>query len=410
MGSLRYYGRVSVPFRALVLSDLHAIHDLGRAREGASMNYALSSGPRGMLALTRDAVKEAFPDGVNIILCAGDMTDQADGGPLKEVWADLHWLANEFDSPLVATSGNHDYDSRASKDVLPYKGLQGLEPPFPFGEESDKDRYFSRQHAVFRADDVVVVSANSAAHHGYVKDGEPEHNFGHYDDALADQIEKSLSEVGELPSVRIFLTHHHLNQLPGFDTEERSFSVGHENVVRRLGEYGDWLIVHGHKHRGWIQYASGSGDSPPLFSSSSYSADFGEGSFADKVRHQFHVIEFGALSEDGLTGAHGMVTTWTHHPLGWKISGKNEELPGRSGFGWKANVSRLASTLREAVISRLIMTDRDIVELEPRFPYLTFDDLRRLVGQLESGTPKVLSVFSNDGLLQELSLAEEVPR
>lgn len=371
------------------------------------MNYALSAGPRGMLALTRDAVRRQFPDGIGLVLCAGDMTDKADGGPLTQVWDDLNWLANELSAPLVATSGNHDYDSRAAVDVLPFKSLQSLEPPFPFGTDADRDRYFSRQHAVFHNSDVVVVSANSAAHHGYSKDGEPEHNFGHYDDALAESIKKSLLEIGDLPPVRVFLTHHHLNQLPDFDTEERSSSIGHENVIRCLGEYGDWLIVHGHKHRGWIQYASGSGDSPPLFSSSSYSADFGGGPFAEKVRHQFHVIEFASSQADGLTGAHGTVTTWTHSPIGWEISGADEDLPGNTGFGWKTSISGLAARLREATTSRLVLTRDDISALEPRLRFLTFDDLRRLVRVLASGTPKVLAVLSSDGALAELSAARE---
>lgn len=371
------------------------------------MNYALSAGPRGMLALTRDAVMEAFPDtGVDIVLCAGDMTDRADEGPLSQVWADLHWLAQQLNAPLVATSGNHDYDSRASASSLPFKSLKSLDPPFPFGKESDTDRYFSRQHAIFSSPEVVVVSANSAAHHGYVKDGEPEHNFGRYDDTLADDIKESLGELGELPPVKIFLTHHHLNQLPEFDTEERSSLVGHENVVRRLCEHGDWLIVHGHKHRGWIQYASGSGDSPPLLSASSYSADFGAGDFAAKVRHQFHVVEFASSSVDGITGAHGVVSTWTHDPRGWKVSGKDEDLPGRSGFGWKTSVAGLASTFRDAVASRRILNRTDILDLEPRLQFLTFDDLRRLSRTLEAGEPRVLSVFSDEGTLDELSLVE----
>jgi len=295
----------------LVLSDLHAINDIDRARRSAAMNYAFDAVPRGLLTLARDAVLRTFPEGIDLMVCAGDITDKANGGPLSAVWEDLHWLAGELDVPFVATSGNHDYDSRADVGKLPSKSLQALEPPFPFGSEEGRDRYFARQHAVYHDAKVVVVTANSAAHHGYVPAGVAEHDFGRYDESLPDSIKKSLAEVGSLPPIRIFLTHHHLNQLPEFDLDERSASIGHENVVRGLADHGDWLIIHGHKHRGWLQYASGAGDAPPLFSASSFSADFGSGAFADKVRHQFHILEVDSAPKgEGITGAHGRVTTW----------------------------------------------------------------------------------------------------
>ena len=247
-------------YRILVLSDLHAINDSSALRTTAAMNYAQVGGPRGLMNLCLTQIRSSVPEGIDLILVAGDMTDKANEGPLAEVWADLQWISSELEAPLVATSGNHDYDSRATQDPLPTKSLMGLDPPFPFGTEADRNKYFAEQHAIYIDDTIVVVTANSAAHHGYVVDGSPEHEHGRYSSMLPALLARSLEAVPEGPTIRVFLTHHHMNQLPDFDFDERSASIGHEAVVRTLLQHGSWLVVHGHKHRGWLQYASGSGD------------------------------------------------------------------------------------------------------------------------------------------------------
>lgn len=363
-----------------------------------------------MLALCISAVRKKFSDGVDLVLVAGDMTDKADGGPLAEVWSDLHWLATELEAPLVATSGNHDYDSRGSQDPLPTKSLMSLEPPFPFGTEHDRNKYFAEHHAVFVDEHAVVVTANSAGHHGYVTNGSPEHEHGRYPSLLPKFLNRSLKSIADKPPVRIFLTHHHLNQLPTFDQEERSYSIGHEDVLRTLLKHGSWLVVHGHKHRGWIQYASGSGDSPPLVSASSFSADIGTGSFAKKVRHQFHVVEMSLDYKDleGVTGSRGTIHTWTHSDVGWRIARRKENLPGHSGFGWKVDVTALSRRVAETILREEVMSGDDLIASEPRFEFLTFDDQRRLRKRLLSHDPPIRCIFHSDGRIQEISLMREV--
>lgn len=392
-----------------MLSDLHAIRDVQALRPTASMNYAQVGGPRSLLALCLNTLSTRFPDGLDLLLVAGDMTDRAHDGPLQEVWADLHWLAQELGVPLIATSGNHDYDSRASHDPLPTKSLMSLEPPFPFGSVNDRNKYFAEQHAVYVDDRAIVVSANSAAHHGYITAGSAEHEHGRYSSIMPTFLHRSLSEQTGKPKFRIFLTHHHLNQLPNFDQEERSYSIGHEDVLRTLLDHGSWLVIHGHKHRGWIQYASGNGDAPPLVSASSFSADFGSGSFAEKVRHQFHVLELWPDEElEGVTGSRGIVHTWTHSDIGWRIAEAEEGLPGWTGFGWKVDVNALARRLARIVVREHSISGEELIALEPRIRFLTFDDQRRLREKLQFHEPPIAFFIENDGRIGELSLMESV--
>jgi hypothetical protein len=398
---------VSDRFRILVISDPHAVNDDKDVRTTPSMNYANGSAPRGLLQMCIAAVTGHFDDGIDLVLVAGDMTNQAGSGALELIWEDLQWLANELDAPLIATSGNHDYDSRAQDDPLPYKSLLSLEPAFPFGDENVRNKYFAEHHAIYSTEKVLVVTANSAAHHGYAHEGSPEHLHGRYSDALPDLLERSLKKVGDLPPIRIFLTHHHMNQLPSIDVEERSSSIGQEDVLRTLIDHGNWLVVHGHKHRGWIQYASGGGDAPPLLSASSFSADFEGGTFAEKVRHQFHVIELPTTSGaplEGVPGSHGIVTSWTHSRIGWSVANAEDDLPGVSGFGWKAGVSDVAARITEKLAVETVMTGTELIAFEPRLEYLTFDDQRRLVERLENQSPKVRTILDDYGRFQEVSI------
>lgn len=396
-----------------MLSDLHAVDDRNRIRSGPSMNYALDGAPRALLETCKNAVIAEFPGGIDLVLVAGDMTDKATPTALEAVWNDLHWFAESLDAPLVATSGNHDYDSRAKDDPLPYKSLLGLNPSFPAGSRQDRNKYFAEHHAVFIRDKALVVTANSAAHHGYAHSGSPEHTHGRYSNVLPDLLEDSLNELGAtapLPSIRVFLTHHHLNQLPNFDDEERSFTIGNEAVLRKLLDYGSWLVVHGHKHRGWIQYASGGGDAPPLLSSSSFSADLGEGPFVEKVRHQFHVIEIPTTSDtldEEFTGARGRVTSWTHSPIGWQLASASEDLPGKSGYGWKTSIRQLASRIKIWLESEISASYLELLQFEPRIQYLTFDDERRLIDALKRESPRMRFLISETGGIEELSMVEE---
>lgn len=342
------------------------------------------------------------------MVVAGDMTDRAGGIALSKVWGDLHWLAEQLCIPLVATSGNHDYDSRATQSVSPKQSLMGLNPPFPFGTTADRDHYFAQEHAVFVNDELVVVTANSSAFHGYIPKGQKESEHGRFADYLPEYIKTSLDSLDSLAPYKILLTHHHLNQLPSFDTEETSSSRGHEQVLRALADYGDWLIIHGHKHRGWLQYASGYGDAPPLISSSSFSADLGTSSFADKVRHQFHVVELEPSSKaaPGLGGQFGSVYSWTHSPIGWTEAIASDDLPGVSGFGWKANIHQFAASVRIEVSKKLLMDEADLEKFEPRLKYLTFDDRRRLINYLRTGSPKVEVSTHTNGSIREFALTK----
>lgn len=382
--------------------------DIDAGRTGPSMNYALASVPRGLLSLCLNAIREAMPDGIDLVLVAGDITDRAQGGPLQQVWTDLHWLANELDATLVATSGNHDYDSRAIDDPLPYKSLLALRPEFPFGSRADRNKYFAEHHAVYTDERFVVITANSAAHHGYARADAPEHLHGRYSTALPELIAESLSSISEHSRARIFLTHHHMSQLPLLDTEERSSSIGYEDVLRKLSDFGPWLVVHGHKHRGWMQYANGGGDAPPLLAAASFSADLGSDEFAKKVRHQFHVIEFPEDNPfpDSIPGALGTVTTWTHGTTGWDLARSEENLPGYSGFGWKAGLSAVAANLRTKVHDELRLDADELFTIEPRLHYLLFDDLRKLERLLIAGTPRARLLLDAHGRIAELSLLE----
>jgi len=389
-----------------VLSDTHAVDSVEMADAPPRINYGTADAPHPLLVQCRDAVQERYGDEIDLLLAAGDLTDLAGTVPLAKIWADLHWLSGELGCPLVATSGNHDYDSRGIEDVLPNLGLMQLEPSFPFGDSTVRDKYFAQHHALYASTDVVVVTANSSAHHGYSAAAGPEHDHGRFSKILPTFLRDSLDELGTLPQIKVMLTHHHLNQLPGIDSDERAAVVGAENVLATLSFYGDWIVVHGHKHRAWVQYASGGGDAPVLISAASLSADLGDDDFSKEVRHQFHVIEVERDVGDpvGTSTPRGRVLSWTFSPLGWHVASDDDVLPGVTGYGWRGSVHELAHRVRTVVTSQKFLRGDEVAAELPELSYLVFDDLRRLREILNQGSPRVRTLTTDEGEVAELVL------
>lgn len=129
------------------------------------------------------------------------------------------------------------------------------------------------------------------------------------------------------------------------------------------------------------------------------------------MRHQFHVVEIprDANHHEGVLGARGTVRSWTHSGLGWLPASAEEDFPGHSGFGWKVSVAGLGAQIRDELRKEMVMSRDELFAFEPRLEYLTFDDLRRLRHDLQSGAPRVDVILEKDGRVREVSLVAEDP-
>ncbi|OZC97516.1 hypothetical protein CH275_25700 [Rhodococcus sp. 06-235-1A] len=377
------------PVRLLVISDLHAHGGPDDDSAPSLLGYGgARSQANKMFDLCGSSVEEMGWSKVDAIICPGDIAHQADVTGLVNAWEDLNKLSVRLDAPLIATAGNHDYDSRGSGGPNPKASLMALSPLFPFEHPKASDdpqmRYFSQDYAVYDTDRINLVSLNSSSHHGYDADGHPEYHHGRLGDVAATRLPGTLSVSSLNKRANVLLTHHHVVQLPMIDTRERSQMLDAELLLRTLEESGVWLVVHGHKHRPWIHTAHGGGGAPYIFSASSFSVNNGGNNFGNAFRNQFHVIEIqnSEIAESLSLDIAAKVHSWSWTGLdGWRRAGANDGLPGECGLGWRTGPHRLSSQIERWLEAHPTNSAsyQDLLEWEPRLDYLPPDDKQRVV-------------------------------
>lgn len=383
--------------RLLVLSDMHAY--CGAARDKAPSSIQITGRDpedvdvfNGCLV----ALKASGVEQVDAVLCAGDMTDEADPEALERVWAFLNQVASALGARLIATTGNHDVDSRGRRGVDPRESLLDLQPLFPTGTEPGQQHYFTHHFCLDEIGETPILVLNSSAHHGMVhevvtQDGTPwnehEYNHGRVTRATIAKISAAL-DAQTADRTSVMLTHHHPIQLPGSDASELSQMVDGAELLNALARHGQWLVIHGHKHRPFIHYAPGGGGSPVIVSVGSMGATM-DGEYEQAVENQIYLIELLSPSEaDALhLGVAGTVRAWTREPWGrpaWREAAPQDALPALNGFGWRENPATVSRGIADWLGRQGGSATIQEVEQEfPALPYLIPSDLELTISHLE---------------------------
>lgn len=387
--------------RLLVVSDLHAFvgPDSDKAPSLMSMQRPGGKGHDLLAKCARIVLDHC--ESVDVVVVTGDLTDRADSAALTEVWKQLNVLADELGAVLVATAGNHDYDSRGVHDVNARGALIDLTPHFPINDESAKLSYFTYDYALNSSDSRTVVTLNSAAQHGY---GD-EYLHGRVSRSALRRLELQLTQTPPAGD-RVLVVHHQPAQLPGIDSDEISTMVDGQELLEILGRSGDWLVIHGHKHRPYMQWAAGGTESPLLMSAAAFSANTGGNEFGAMAPNQFHVVEFASSEERSRAGVSigGRISTWTYNSFDWIPSSLNEVFPASSGFGWRGSMKVLAAeakALLEANGGRL-----DAAALDDQLPmlqFLSFADLKSFRQRLKDLEPQSEVDFETNGRIRQIS-------
>jgi predicted phosphodiesterase len=398
--------------RLLVLSDLHA--HTGAPDPGGARSLSFHGSGEGVAKLFDGLLKSLSAAGIsdiNAVICAGDLADRCDSTALTQIWQRLCKLADDLGAVLISTAGNHDH-ARSGGD--PKQHLIALDPPFPVRDSAHSANYFAYGWARLAMQGHTVICVNSAAMTGYQNSGgEDEYKHGRVTQQMVGGIQKSLREHPSI-GTRLLVVHHHPVQLPQIDLNEKSRIIDAELLLHALEDDGSWLVIHGHKHRPWIQYGPGGGGSPVLFSAGSFAAAL-DGVLAQSTKNQFYVIDLLPDSEAqslGL-GPAGTFAAWTHSPLepdGWIPSGLNDGLPAGGGFGWRADPSRLAQMLSEHV--QTVGHDlswSDLLKWEPRLMYLSPDDWSKIDRHFARGGSLVRSRRDAEGRLNRLEFQRLAP-
>lgn len=336
----------------LFLSDLHA-YSSSKTGSGPSPSY-IEVGKSN--ATERDDVFEALKALVrrekltpDIVLCGGDLGDRADPAGLVHAWRELHQVAHECGaSRALAVCGNHDLDSRYLKgdaDPDPKGVLQDLVPRFPAGDESLCDQFWAKNYVV--VDDASrgfrIVLLNSSAFHGGLQS---EIDHGRVSSRTVERLRSELRKAGPR-DLNVFVCHHHPFPHQRLDGKADYEAIKNgQSLINLLDEpdHGPWLMLHGHRHNARITYGASTLTNIPVIGAASFSAK-------TDAANQVHLIT--CESADTLSyKLRGKVRSWTFS-LGtgfvWN-SVSNNGLPGECGFGFKGNLTYLASTVKQFIV------------------------------------------------------------
>lgn len=397
--------------RILVLSDLHA-HTRPPDGGGAThLSYHGSAeGVEKLLGGLKSTLEREGIHSVDVVVVPGDLADKCDPTALPKVWADICALAEHLNAKLVATAGNHDHNRRNGE---PASGLKALRPEFPTRDAAGRLSYFCDDIAEILIDDTLFVTLNSAsltAVSRYDSDAVGaeavvQDDMGYFTEAARARLVDLLAANSGM-ATGVLVVHHHPVQLPTIDQNEASLIRGAHELLRMLESHGDWLIIHGHKHRPYIHYGPGGGGSPVLFSAGSFSAAL-DGVLAQSTKNQFYLVDLDSLAARAsiALGLTGRFRAWSHSPLEpsvWVPSGRTDGIPAIGGFGWRTSPSALAAMLighsRETTTG---LTASQLGVWEPRLAYIDPATLTRAV-ELVNATPDVRLKLSESGQIESL--------
>jgi predicted phosphodiesterase len=321
----------------------------------------------------------------DILICPGDFSDKACRDSLRVAWEKSHEVAKALRAhKLIATTGNHDVDSRNLYNAYdPIEELKSLSPQFPVADNAMASNYWAYHYHVCTYPDVSIVNVNSSAYH--MKAGnEIEH--GRVADTTLRRIQSELESLSD-SSLKVLLCHHNPHTHSELGLGEDDGIIGGQHLLDLLAAstYEAWLVIHGHKHHPKLTYAAGASSAPVVFSAGSVSSTLYPALRAE-TGNQFYIIEI-PLDEIPVSGLVGTFRSWDWHMhYGWQEADNTKGLPAFGGFGHRESPSRLAARITKWLQGRRAVHASD-TELLKRFSELRYvipSDLRQLNRCLQS--------------------------
>lgn len=339
----------SSELRIAVVSDLHAYAPQGDGPAPSHLDITLSENEPGQHPIA--GLRKLIQDNklaTDLLLCAGDLGDKANIAGIQYAWKAIHQIGGELGSKLIAaTSGNHDLDSRYIHSFDAKGTLLGLTPSYPFQDEHLSNKYWAKNFAICNGDTYRLVVLNSSAYHG-MHDGEFEH--GRIADSTLNFLTQELSIQDPKP-INLLLCHHHPQQHMELKLGDYDVMKNGQILLDLLGsgDFGRWLVIHGHKHHPKIAYSAGSAISPVVFSAGSLCANLYL-ELQTMARNQFYLISLPYEDIESL-GMVGTVKAWDWASgLGWgPAAGITSGLPSSCAFGFRGDPLILAKKIAKFV-------------------------------------------------------------
>jgi calcineurin-like phosphoesterase family protein len=357
--------------RVAVVSDLHVVRDNDEHESFLVMTPNASTANGNPFIDVLDLIERGTIR-ADLLLCPGDLGNRADPLAIQYGWEKLQELRKALHADqLIVSSGNHDLDSRRKFNPYdPLETLKGLVPRYPFASETESNRYWSHHFGAYEGEHCRVIAVNSAAYH-WIED---EWEKGRIAVRTLEEIRRYL-EARPAKPINILLCHHHPHRHPELRLPNSSLDVmvdgNHLTDMLAGGDFGEWLIVHGHKHHPYLSYASGSTTPPVVLSCGSFSAKLYK-ELQTIVRNQFYLVEF-PLSNIDKYGLVGAVRAWDWaYGRGWDLASERH-LSAVTPFGARESPSVYASKIVNLIEAGSYQTWIELAEKEPMLNFLPPD-------------------------------------
>ena len=371
-----------------MVSDLHAFTS---AEPGKAPSYLrteeTATNPLEDPLLSLDLLARQQSLQADMLVCPGDLCDKADSQALQFAWRRVGDIGQTMKaSAVIGTAGNHDIDSRHSRDLDAWSPLKRLSN-YPTADASLSNEYWARHFTIIEAlKECRIVNLNTSAFHGQI---EIENNHGRIQNSTLSDLQAKL-DTDPAPTANILLCHHHPHQHSEVLLGEDDWMKSGQLLLDLLSNasYGTWMVIHGHKHHPKLTYAAGGGTSAVVFAAGSLGAHLFP-QLSSRTKNQFHVVTID-LDRSRRCGLSGWVESWSFaFGLGWlRPDGALAGLPHRAGFGFRGSPRELAGRIAPTVVG---MVDwDDVVASTPDIKFLLPQDFSAMRHYLKSDHGVVL--------------------
>jgi predicted phosphodiesterase len=316
-----------------VVSDLHCKHSKSEAQnEKATYLYSdLAKKPinkNPIEALKVLILKETVT--TKLLLCPGDISDKADSQGLISGWNFLSEIKTALSAKtLIATTGNHDVDSRKMNGNAPFQALKDSINNYPIDDNEDACKSFwADGFCLYTDENYAVLIYNSSQFH-------TDKDEAAKSEIKATTLEKIEKAIGNLPKgirYKVALSHHHPLKHSNVTYKDGDVMERGDEFLEILSKHNFQIFIHGHKHEPRLRY----NNKLPVFCAGSFSSLM---NLADTgARNLFHTIHLKPNEQKGI------IKSWEYSPYnGWQL--KNDTLfPCITGFGNLENINELAKS------------------------------------------------------------------
>lgn len=361
-------------------------------------------------------------ESVDIIICVGDLTTNANRKALTYGWDQICKLGCQLNASLiVSTAGNHDIFSRTNastvaqdpvanldKIVGMFEPLKLLTPTFPLVEINQnqyieqpekRTEYFGNAFSYYENSIFRVITLNSCSEHGH---DECEYQKGTIPLSTRRLLEKHLASgsVTKDSKFNLFVCHHPPHPQSNFENGNHDFIENGDQMIKILEKFDDnWIIFHGHKHHSQICYARGNSSPPIVFSAASLGII--NDPIKNEMKNQFYIVDLKFENEK----VFGKVNAWNWASgQKWKPATPIEGgIYNTSGFGNRRTAQEIVKQIKEVHDrnNKLNLSWSEFLTEIPDIAYVTPETLNIIKDRLSSSY-KLLVNARYDGFWESI--------